>query len=92
MDSLTSRRNMADILIAHDIITKNADENLISLNYNNHGKTQAGGNYLYSVRIKKSLLTRHFSSRISLKVKHIKLADYSKNSLRQLLTENKTKL
>uniref|UniRef100_A0A914PWI2 Reverse transcriptase domain-containing protein n=1 Tax=Panagrolaimus davidi TaxID=227884 RepID=A0A914PWI2_9BILA len=53
MDSLSTRRNVADVKIAHDFMIKNYKEKYISLYYLNHGKTRTGGNYNDCGKIKK---------------------------------------
>jgi hypothetical protein len=94
MDSLATRRNVADIKIAHDFITKNSKEKYISLHYLNHGKTRIGGNYNYYGKIKRSLISHHFSSRMASKLNKnkINLSDHSTASLHLLLTNIKSNL
>uniref|UniRef100_A0A914YHH1 Reverse transcriptase domain-containing protein n=1 Tax=Panagrolaimus superbus TaxID=310955 RepID=A0A914YHH1_9BILA len=93
MDSLLDRRNVADALIAHDLVLNHQNDNIISLHYNDHGKTRAEGNYNYYGKIKKSFLSYHFSSRMAVKLNNSKiiLKDHSTDSIRLKLTTNKKK-
>jgi hypothetical protein len=80
--------------LEHDFITKNSKEKYISLHYLNHGKTLIGGNYNYYGKIKRSLISHHFSSRMASKLNKnkINLSDHSTASLHLLLTNIKSSL